>query len=400
MANWEFLLQKKGDKSWLPLESPTIEILAGEYRLAARSGFKDRIVDIAWRYAPDGEEYQPLEQSLQQKVSKEGLLLVMPFTNFTPGVWQITCQMGTELSARLEVVILESQTETTTEEPPQITINTTHFLLDQETTLEITGTANQSGTMTVLVMHPQNLSPIFENSFSVPVGKFSLPIELPELVDFLVLLGEVRWQDQTIATLTFTFPIERLRPKPKEAPKPETKPDIKLPPVKTTTMQPLAPPKDQATNGKVTVVEPDDLFEELDDIFTPIDDILEQPAPPPKPEEFIPPPVPKIELQTKDTRAYEPGSPLVLRGTIPKQPGNWAIKLWVKDCQTRTIVDGPRWLLDWQTQGEVLQTETYLSFPLGYITVTIEAITVELSSNAQSRKFHLDCPLNLVRRST
>lgn len=398
MTNWEFLLQKKGDKSWLPLESPTIEILAGEYRLAARSSFKDRVVDIKWSYSPYEADYQSLEESLQQKVSHEGLLLVMPFTNFTPGIWQISCLVGTELEATVEVVILESQTESLPEETPQIRINTTHFLLDQETTLEITGTANQAGTMTVLVMHPQNLSPIFEGSFTVPGGKFSLPIELPQLVDFLVLLGEVRWQDQTIATLTFTFPIERLRPKPKEAPKLEIKPEIKLPPVKTTTMQPLAPPREQTTNGKVTVIEPSDLFPELDDIFTPIDKVLDQPLP--KTEEFTPPPVPQIQLQAQANGGYEPGNPMVLRGAIPKQPGNWAIKLWVKDCQTRTIVDGPRWLLDWQPQGDVLQTETYLSFPLGYLTVTIEAITVELSSNAQSRKFHLDCPLNLVRPST
>jgi hypothetical protein len=394
MANWEFLLQKKGDKSWLPLESPTIEILAGEYRLAARSGWKDRVVDITWHYAPATDEYEPLENSLPQQISSEGLVLIMPFTNLTPGTWQISCTVGTELKANLEIVIPAPPTEP---QPAQITLNTTHFLLDQETRLEITGTADQPGALEVVVMQPQNRAPLFQQTFTVPSGKFTLPIELPQLVDCLVLLGEIRWQNQTIATLTFTFPVERLRPQTPPPPKPEAKPDIKLPPVKPTPMQPLAPPKEQTTNGKVTVVETDDLFEELEDIFDPIDQLLSQPAPAPVPKVvvFVPPPVPRRQRQE-----YTPGKPLLLRGTIPKQPGKWAIKLWVKDCQTRRIVDGPRWLLDWQTQGEVLQTETYLTFPLGYLTVTIEAITVDLTTDAQSRKFHLDCPLHLELPST
>jgi hypothetical protein len=47
MENWEFLLQRKGDKSWLPLESPTVEILEGQYRLAARSDLANVPVGIS-----------------------------------------------------------------------------------------------------------------------------------------------------------------------------------------------------------------------------------------------------------------------------------------------------------------------------------------------------------------
>lgn len=399
MTAWEFLLQKKGDRSWLPLESPTVEILAGEYRLASRSGFINRTVDISCKYHPADQDYQPIEQSLQQNINEEGLLLVLPFTNFTEGNWQISCAIGTEFQASLEIVILPSLP---TEEIPEIKLHTTHFLLDQETTLQISGTTSQAGTMQVVVMHPQNLSPLFDRSFNVPRGKFSLPIELPQVVDFLVLLGEIRWQEHPIATLTFTFPVERLRPQAPPPP-PPPKPEIKLPPVKTTTMQPMAPPQEQASNGKVTVTEPDDLFEELDDIFTPIDDLFQLPTPaPPKTEEFVPPPVPIIQLQQPDNdrgNEYEAGRPILLRGIIPSQQGTWAIKLWVKDCQTRKIVDGPRWLLDWQTGSEQMQTETYISFPLGCLAVTIEAITVELGTGAQSRKFHCDYPIYLARRT-
>jgi len=33
MQSWEFLLQKEGDRVWLPLESPDVEILEGRYRV-------------------------------------------------------------------------------------------------------------------------------------------------------------------------------------------------------------------------------------------------------------------------------------------------------------------------------------------------------------------------------
>ncbi|MBD2177891.1 hypothetical protein H6F42_13305 [Pseudanabaena sp. FACHB-1998] len=92
MENWEFLLQRKGDKSWLPLESPTVEILEGQYRLAARSDAANELVGIAIGYQPLAEvRHQPLQQKLAKRISQDGLLIVMPYTNFAPGLWQVDC---------------------------------------------------------------------------------------------------------------------------------------------------------------------------------------------------------------------------------------------------------------------------------------------------------------------
>jgi hypothetical protein len=92
MENWEFLLQRKGDKSWLPLESPTVEILEGQYRLAARSDVVNVSVAIAIAYRPLADvRHQPLHQKVVKRVSHDGLLIVMPYTNFVPGLWQIDC---------------------------------------------------------------------------------------------------------------------------------------------------------------------------------------------------------------------------------------------------------------------------------------------------------------------
>lgn len=96
MENWEFLLQRKGDKSWLPLESPSVEIVEGQYRLAARSGSANAQVGIAIDYRPSADvRHQPLQQKLVKRISHDGLIIVMPYTNFVSGSWRIECS-GTE----------------------------------------------------------------------------------------------------------------------------------------------------------------------------------------------------------------------------------------------------------------------------------------------------------------
>jgi hypothetical protein len=92
MENWEFLLQRKGDKSWLPLESPSVEILEGAYRLAARSALANTPVAIAIAYRPLADvRHPPIQQKVVKRISHDGLLIVMPYTNLVPGLWQIDC---------------------------------------------------------------------------------------------------------------------------------------------------------------------------------------------------------------------------------------------------------------------------------------------------------------------
>ncbi|OIP78296.1 MAG: hypothetical protein AUK48_02065 [Oscillatoriales cyanobacterium CG2_30_44_21] len=105
MENWEFLLQRKGDKSWLPLESPTVEILEGQYRLAARSDLHNLSVSIAIAYRPLADvRREPFQQKIVKKVSHDGLLIVMPYTNFVPGLWQIDCAAAKAEGSRVRVV--------------------------------------------------------------------------------------------------------------------------------------------------------------------------------------------------------------------------------------------------------------------------------------------------------
>jgi hypothetical protein len=92
MAFWEFLLQKEGDRSWLPLESPQVEVLEGKYRVVARSSQTNTSVEI--RIIHDATaEIPPVRRTQKRhgKTNREGLIVVMPFTRLLPGTWQLRC---------------------------------------------------------------------------------------------------------------------------------------------------------------------------------------------------------------------------------------------------------------------------------------------------------------------
>lgn len=93
MSDWEFLLQKEGDRSWLPLESTDVEILEGRYRIVARSKFPEAEVQI--RVLHESTEEDPPVRRVQTRTgrtNKEGLIALVPYTNLKPGLWEITCE--------------------------------------------------------------------------------------------------------------------------------------------------------------------------------------------------------------------------------------------------------------------------------------------------------------------
>ncbi|HEY9629901.1 MAG TPA: hypothetical protein V6C84_21565 [Coleofasciculaceae cyanobacterium] len=92
MAFWEFLIQKEGDRSWLPLESPTVEILEGRYRVVARSNRVHAPVEI--RVIQNAATETPPIRRIQKRLSQtnqDGLMVVIPFTRLLPGEWELRC---------------------------------------------------------------------------------------------------------------------------------------------------------------------------------------------------------------------------------------------------------------------------------------------------------------------
>jgi hypothetical protein len=92
MEFWEFLLQKDGDHSWLPLESTNVEILEGRYRVMARSSRVNTPLEI--RVTHDALEENPPRRRIQKRLSQtneQGLVVIIPYTRLKPGVWELRC---------------------------------------------------------------------------------------------------------------------------------------------------------------------------------------------------------------------------------------------------------------------------------------------------------------------
>ncbi|WP_190760141.1 hypothetical protein [Microcoleus sp. FACHB-68] len=99
MEYWEFLIQKEGDRAWLPLESPDVEILEGRYRVVARSERANEAVEI--RVTHDCTDEVPPKRRVQKRsrrTSAEGLVVVIPFTRLKPGLWELRCSGGDVMS--------------------------------------------------------------------------------------------------------------------------------------------------------------------------------------------------------------------------------------------------------------------------------------------------------------
>lgn len=99
MEHWEFLLQKDGDRSWLPLDSPSVEILEGRYRIVVRSSQANTEVGV--RISHLNPAVDPPKRRIQKRSSRtnqDGLMVLIPFTRLEPGVWEFHCGSGDLMS--------------------------------------------------------------------------------------------------------------------------------------------------------------------------------------------------------------------------------------------------------------------------------------------------------------
>ncbi|MFN6438554.1 MAG: hypothetical protein RMY35_016885 [Nostoc sp. DedSLP01] len=92
MDNWQFLIQKQGDRSWHILESPNLQILEGQYRVLARSSLRNTDVEVRVTHFST-HEATPKRRIFKRsrRINSEGLMAVIPFTDFEPGIWELRC---------------------------------------------------------------------------------------------------------------------------------------------------------------------------------------------------------------------------------------------------------------------------------------------------------------------
>jgi hypothetical protein len=92
MEYWEFLLQKEGDRSWLPLKTPRSKIKEGRYRVAAHSNRPNTDVEIRLTHQEIGKGMQQRRSATRShRTNAEGLMVVLPFTYLKPGIWELRC---------------------------------------------------------------------------------------------------------------------------------------------------------------------------------------------------------------------------------------------------------------------------------------------------------------------
>lgn len=92
MEYWEFLIQKQNDRSWQSLKSPEVELPQGRYRLVVRSNRADTDIDI--RIVHHSIHENPPKRRLQKRsrrINSEGLMVLIPFTDLAPGIWEFRC---------------------------------------------------------------------------------------------------------------------------------------------------------------------------------------------------------------------------------------------------------------------------------------------------------------------
>ncbi|RMG06742.1 MAG: hypothetical protein D6728_18055 [Cyanobacteria bacterium J055] len=128
MTYWEFLIQQEGTKAWLPLKSSSTEIVAGRYRVMARSDLPNTPAELCVSYEnPQTPDADPQTYKRTKQTNADGLMVVLPYTDFTPGVWQLGCsgrrgegaaQADWQYAVRLNVLSQVPQTPTAEPQPP------------------------------------------------------------------------------------------------------------------------------------------------------------------------------------------------------------------------------------------------------------------------------------------
>lgn len=114
MEYWEFLIQKEGDRAWLPLESPTVEILEGRYRIVARSSYVQTAVEVRIAFLPEDAALGGRQrvQKRAGQTNEDGVLAIVPYTLLRPGRWQFRCSALEEApwfyGVELQVLSVES----------------------------------------------------------------------------------------------------------------------------------------------------------------------------------------------------------------------------------------------------------------------------------------------------
>ena len=179
MESWEYLIQKEGDRAWLPLELDSAELEEGRYRVVARAGRPHTEVEVRLMYESVGEV--PPQQRVHKRIrhtNKDGLMVVFPYTDLKPGIWEISCSgdlmsdllgNGWKYTVRLQVLPIGSEAYLE--------------LKDDSSTLETEDTHAEETTEISQLHIGDNLLNLAEQDKSVPESPADASVESDSAAD-------------------------------------------------------------------------------------------------------------------------------------------------------------------------------------------------------------------------
>jgi len=447
MAYWQFLIQKDGDRSWLPL-SPQAELLEGRYRVVARSSYRNTKVDIHLSYL-SVEQGVPKRKRQQRShmTNDDGLLVVMPFTQLQPGLWELAC-VGRSVGPasqwqeliQLEVLPQDLEaisdwdwidpklrslvepdafgTEQTAKSTSSEPVNSTAQVRQQQvkiTPLRLPTFKKQGQLLQLKVSSGQIIPPQLSHP-DAPQNR-QRPPELPVIPRSPAQrAAQVRIQAAPADTVQLTSASAAAQVS-------LTNIDFEAPNLKSrfwTTLNGLVKgtesikPYEQGYSGSQlpnNSSQSDSLHqpgsvEKLEQRFSSNIDatrseeqglvnlggLLIHPENQWRLQaalskrfcdhEIVPTPslvVPEGTLMV--------GKPITVYVRLPQQQPPIYVKLWVNDCQTHSLLDGPRWIVDFASQqAGCLEAFTQLTIPADSREISFEAIAIDVQTQRESHK--------------
>ncbi len=169
MDYWEFLLQKEGDRTWLPIKSPQLDLDVGRYRVVAHSSRANTDVEICVTHT-DTNETPPKRryQKRSRRTNPDGLMVIIPFTYLKPGLWELRC-CGDIMSDFLgnswqETVQLSVEEVLPTQEQPAIadndSLDSSHPVAQSTQSLSPTELPTLTETISLPQTHTPSQTPI------------------------------------------------------------------------------------------------------------------------------------------------------------------------------------------------------------------------------------------------
>jgi hypothetical protein len=90
--NWVFLIQREGDRVWQPIQTPILEVEECRYRLIGQTNIFNLFAEIRVNVEPfEALSVSECRQTYFRRTNSEGLIIILPFTYFFAGLWELSC---------------------------------------------------------------------------------------------------------------------------------------------------------------------------------------------------------------------------------------------------------------------------------------------------------------------